>query len=146
MIINKSSWHYRLLKAADMNIPNSLCPYFWKLVFTIGMSVAVVVMLTVTFLALGLPLIGLGSIAPAAVLWWQWIAAFFAGGVVISGVIALVGFCVFKYVEYDTARDEAKAHKEYLIRIGELPEPKKNVLVEFVKATKTKVCPIIEFK
>lgn len=33
MIINKSSWHYRLLTSMDCNIPKSLCPYFWKTIF-----------------------------------------------------------------------------------------------------------------
>lgn len=33
MEISKSSWHYRLLSFFGMDIPTSLCPYFWKTVF-----------------------------------------------------------------------------------------------------------------
>lgn len=33
MKINKKSWHYRLLKFMEADVPTSLCPYFWKVVF-----------------------------------------------------------------------------------------------------------------
>lgn len=30
MKINKNSWHYKLLDKLDLDIPNNLCGYFWK--------------------------------------------------------------------------------------------------------------------
>lgn len=53
MIINRNSWHYRLLKFWDVDHPSSLCPYFWKTVWCIIISTLIVGALSfITFGAL----------------------------------------------------------------------------------------------
>ena len=32
MKISKNSWHYRVIKFADVTVPQNLCVYFWKVV------------------------------------------------------------------------------------------------------------------
>lgn len=126
MKVSTNSWHYRLHKFLQNEIPKSLCAYFWKLVFS-------VLHITVAFIGVCFFLVAIGVL----ILWYPFeisgyklihpvlevIVAFITG----LGASALVGYIVYmtkRKISDDTTPD--------------------GVIMAYFKAKKAKVCPIIE--
>ena len=126
MKVSTNSWHYRLHKFLQNEIPKSLCAYFWNLVFS-------VLHITVAFIGVCFFLTCIGVL----ILWYPFeisgyklihpvlevIVAFITG----LGASALVGYTVYmtkRKISDDTTPD--------------------GVIMAYFKAKKAKVCPIIE--
>ena len=147
MEISRKSWHYRL--ASDVyNIPHqSLCIYFWQVV-----SAAFVRILHIGFLMFmacfvigffAVPITwGLGELG--------WIKPVVPGEVAavpiaIMSIAAAAALAIFllngiKYLieEYQYKRKKKNRQK------GVAKEP--NLVVEYIRAKKQKVCPTLKFK
>lgn len=141
MVISKKSWHYRYLSCSceiyDLDLPESLCGYFWKTVF-----------LTVANLVLGSFVLGLISAIP--LLFWSWLHNGSHGakaGLIMLSVIAVVLGSIATY------RVAVEKHEEKLRRDAargiypvEKPAGFLKVIWETMKAAKNKVCPFIKYE
>jgi hypothetical protein len=116
MKINRDSWHYKLVHFGSFeHINTSLCFYFWCVIGKLIMF------------SIGLSLIGLfiyGIITEPEV---RFVI------VVVSFVIACFFLPVFAI---HTLRYKLHIKTEL---------PKENLIVEFIKAKKAKLCPLIKF-
>lgn len=163
MIVSKNSWHFKLNKnwgghdiryTLSKGNKISLCEYFWETVKSfVGLFAATIFMLGLC----GAVLYGL--LAPFVLLfssftgiWWEIPDYYEIGAIVMIFTIILVPiFAVLatlfgpmkvfpKWFPVDKwlgqVIDKSKEHT---------PE-KVNIIVEWIKAKKSKVCPIIEFK
>lgn len=170
MIINKTSWHYRLLSMWDCKIPRSLCPYFWKTLFMSIWTVFVACFVIVIFIAI---VYGLGF----AILYSNHVDVDMRNLFNLSLIDHLkcvgmslavdvgITFCVlmffFVFVRdfrelvnervYDSKlMANVRKHEDYyeytLSKNKQKRIKKSNLLIEFLKAKKEKVCPTLEFK
>lgn len=145
MIINKNSWHYKvaLMGTVSSDIPRSLCPYFWLVVFKCFMLFAGFSALTMLSWTIGVD-IATWLFAQIDITLTNWTAALpgiLIGATLISSAIGTVigGYKVKERI--NEKRDEKRWAK---IKAGE--EIPKNLVVEFIKAKHEKVCPRLEFK
>lgn len=140
MKISKDSWHYKMLtkdfwwsgKTHPYNISDSLCGYFWQVVFkTIGRTFNLIITpLVILGFALIAPLIQIvgylstgywdtGSIGQAAL--------FFEAAILSVSAVVWTCFWLYEKVKY-------------------IKKPKPvNIFTEYVKAKHDKVCPMLEF-
>lgn len=144
MEISISSWHYRVVKSVYDSAHNSLCVYFWQVVsalivraFHIGFLMFIACFV-IGFFAVPITW-GLGELG--------WIEPVVPGEVAavpiaimsIAAVAALVIFLMscIKYLieEYQYKRKKKK-------RVAKEP----NLVVEYIRAKKQKVCPTLKFK
>ena len=131
MKINTKSWHYRFLNSLDTNIPNSLCPYFWKVVFTVTLFAGSILLLMAFFAIIGAKIFeGIGFTLDNAVLYWSLAAA--AGTAFAISTIVLVVAVVFGFV---WAKENFKP-----------PYKEEPLIITFVKNKKSKICPRLEFE
>lgn len=155
MIINENSWHYKLFKLFndEWQRPKTLCTYFWSIVIpTFFVSIFGCAILV------GLTIICAESLQHWIIfssLWTLLPSAFILALLVVLLIIGLsVGLFVIpahlheKYKNYKWKKDYA-LHIENIDRKNKgLPpiQPKKSIIIEFLKARKAKMCPIIEYK
>lgn len=131
MKINTKSWHYRFLKSLDTSIPNSLCPYFWKVVFTIAWITGSILLLTAFFTSIGARIFeGIGFALDNMVLYWSLAAV--VGTVTATSAIVLVVAVIFGFV---WAKENFKP-----------PYKEEPLIITFVKNKKSKICPHLEFE
>ena len=126
MKVSTNSWHYRLHKFLQNEIPKSLCAYFWKLVFSVLHIAAALAGLIFFFVLIGFLILWYPfSISDYKIIHpvLEVIVAFITG----LGASALVG-----YTWYMTKR-----------KISDDTTPD-GVIMAYFKAKKAKVCPIIE--
>ncbi|AAQ81530.1 hypothetical protein PHG31p209 [Aeromonas phage 31] len=126
MKISTKSWHYRLLNTMDMSIPRSLCPYFWKVVFTIGFIGVITTFLAIIFHGVG---------AKALWNWFDYDANFvyatlFGFTLVVSVLAAVIG--VFFGFFYASEKELFTIKTE-------------NIVINYIRAKKSKICPTLEF-
>jgi len=145
MKVNKNSWHYRLLTGDifgiqgvnSWNVSSSLCLYFWQVVFMLlwkGVALFFLTPFVINSLLI-LPLVStLGVITT---------------GVIVQGdtgltvlVMELIVIIVFVIVWAGLSLYTFLKDKTDLVGVVE-KEP--NLFVEYIKAKKNKLCPIIEF-
>lgn len=148
--INTKSWHFRLIRNFDSKPKSNLCGYFWQVVKYIILSVFIVsvgIILVSAFAFFSLYIIGLiaGStlasvgIFPASFIDvpntfnWRYVVL----SIVIDAVIAAFIYGKHKYDEYRYEKAEKSNGTE--------KSTKPNLLFEFVKAKKQKICPLINF-
>ncbi|UOX40353.1 hypothetical protein OBDJBBDK_00029 [Aeromonas phage AhFM11] len=131
MKINTKSWHYRFLRNLDTNIPTSLCPYFWKVVFLLLMCIFGLSMFTAFMWVIGDKLLtAYGVIFDG---WFTRAVVPFATGFGFCALaIASVAGIVVGY--YWTKENFKPPYKE---------EP---LIISFIKAKKAKFCPHLEFE
>ena len=116
MKIKRSSWHYKLnhLEGYERSY-DSLCLYFWKLVF----KIVALLLFAVFFVACAFKLITSPFIIPILIIF-----LFF----MLSTVLPLIAITSLRE------------------KLGKSPElPKENIIIEFVRAKKEKICPLIEY-
>jgi len=131
MKINTKSWHYRFLNSLNTNIPNSLCPYFWKVVFTIAWITGSILLLIVGFASIGAGIFeGIGFALDNMVLYWSLAAV--VGTVTVTSAIVLVVAVIFGF---DWAKENFKP-----------PYKEEPLIITFVKNKKSKICPRLEFE
>lgn len=141
MKISTSSWHYKFLDEGALSshgaLPTSLCPYFWTVVWRlfitfilslfVGLLLTGAVVLPIHLLFLDMSLMRDTSLELFNVF----------GG--ISWVVGIGGFLSFAIPEaMDFVKDKVCDGKSKKDR-------KPSLLWEYLKAAKSKVCPIIEF-
>ncbi|SOK59305.1 Phage protein [Yersinia phage fHe-Yen9-03] len=156
MKISTNSWHYKMNEYVyDMlnkNISNSLCGYFWQTVFA--------PIITLTIVLLGLVVISIlswgafylvGALFSNFLVWinvlpesfqllkkvfnWRFIPMSILFDVLVVGVF----YSKHKYSSYKERKIEEA--KEKGIQIDSKPL----LVVEYIKAKKRKICPLIEF-
>lgn len=151
MIVKRTSWHYRFnawkTTHARTFARKSLCSYFWFTIWNMFWLVFWPVVAVAILYVLGFGMID--DTKAALFSWWtsnpsgMWqivsypfVGAVFLTSIVVAGcavfaTLFFLGFA-FRYVR-------AKIKKEHVDR-------KPSLVVEYIKARKHKVCPIIEFE
>lgn len=120
MKINKNSWHYKFLNK-HMNvypIKNNLCGYFWQVVGHLALSV---------FVLTSCLFIVLTMLSPLLLFFKFKINEFLVAGIIIDILIILILLPAL------------------LRKIFKKPIGSNNLILEYIKAKKSKLCPIIEF-
>ena len=147
MIINSNSWHVKLHdRFYDRHSrPHSLCAYFWKMVWAC-FACAVVAGSTL----FGLTVAGVGVLEHFFVLSTPVLLSlgFVLGLVAIALIIALSIGLAFGAMNlhawYDARREEKEWQRIQAEREGR--ETKENIVIQYIKARKSKVCPVIHFE
>ena len=123
--INTSSWHYRLIYNSDFRVPGNLCAYFWKVVFLvvwyIVASVVVFIGVFAALMAMLLPLFGV------------YIGAGLIATVVLYVMLGSILIDLYRETDHYRARATNSTADA-------------NIAIEWVKAKKNKVCPMLEFE
>ena len=147
MIINANSWHVKLHdRFYDRNSrPHSLCAYFWKMVWAC-FACAVVAGSTL----FGLTIAGAGVLEHFFVLSTPVLLSlgFVLGLVAIALIIALsMGLALGAmnlHAWYDARIEEKEWERIQAKREGK--EIKENIVIQYIKARKSKMCPVIHFE
>ncbi|QIN95879.1 hypothetical protein MN04_00090 [Escherichia phage MN04] len=147
MIINSNSWHVKLHdRFYDRHSrPHSLCAYFWKMVWAC-FACAIVAGSTL----FGLTVAGAGVLEHFFVLSTPVLLSlgFVLGLIAIALIIALsIGLALGAmnlHAWYDARREEKEWQRIQAEREGR--ETKENIVVQYIKARKSKMCPVIHFE
>lgn len=133
----RSSLHYRFVRKFWSYPSTSLCKYVWQFIFSVIGALTMLLMgLMAAFIFVGVPI---GHILTATgiydfgVQWKDAIGPYIIWGTVLAmgvGALTVRGIREYKW------RNRHKVK----------PEKEPNLFVEFVKAKKEKVCPIIKFE
>ncbi|UGL59944.1 membrane protein [Escherichia phage vB_EcoM_RZ] len=147
MIINANSWHVKLHdRFYDRHSrPHSLCAYFWKMVWAC-FACAVVAGSTL----FGLTVAGAGVLEHFFVLSTPVLLSlgFVLGLIAIALIIALsIGLALGAmnlHAWYDLRKEEKEWQRILAKREGK--ETKENIVIQYIKARKSKMCPVIHFE
>ena len=147
MIINSNSWHVKLHdRFYDRHArPHSLCAYFWKMVWAC-FACAVVAGSTL----FGLTVAGAGVLEHFFVLSTPVLLSlgFVLGLIAIALIIALsIGLALGAmnlHAWYDARQEEKEWQRILAKREGK--EIKENIVIQYIKARKSKMCPVIHFE
>lgn len=151
---SKSSWCYKFNKFISSNISGSinanscksLCPYFWSTLWNVFITLVwAAVYFLVSSAAGGFMLEEvLGINVGRTDLYWAWLVGtltiilVFGFMVLFVGALYLIGE-FFKYSKHKVSTFKGKSTKDNT-------PCKPNLLLEWLRAKKEKVCPMIEFK
>lgn len=165
MNLKLNSWHFWLYKHSYSGTPQTLCPYFWKLLFAI-------VLLPITFMGYLIP-----AVRHDRNLFLHGLVTFLIGFLIFLGFIlgekhyegnillatlyglgtmllticivcvagALIAGLIFSIREA-VIYIQDKREDAYYERLAEGKEPKKYILVEWWKGFKGKYCPRINWE
>ncbi|AIZ02444.1 membrane protein [Escherichia phage vB_EcoM_VR25] len=147
MIINENAWHTKLHDRfyGHYSRPHSLCAYFWKIVWVCFicsvLAGSTIFALTVAgagvleqFFVLSTPVgLGLGFILGLATL-----------ALILAVAIGVVYCTMSFWAWYDLRKEEKEWERIKAKREGK--EIKENLVVQYIKARKSKVCPVIHFE
>lgn len=142
--LDKESWHYRLQrKISSIGYtncsPDTLCEYFWKSVFNLGV-LPFLTWLTLTVFGL-IPLAAFNIKATSIYdFFWIWTV----GGFTIGALgLLFYGFAqiLLKIQVYRENKQQDLDIIEYAKR-----KPKGNLILTTLKAMKKKICPVIKYK
>lgn len=129
--VSKNSWHYRyMVDLLSFDQPKTLCGYWWKLVWALisAPSVALVFIAVALFgLYVGLFFLTLP------------VSQFFIDGV--TNGIRLLSLVLWTFVFLAIIK-----HYNLFWYRAEVKERKPNIAVEYIKAKKRKICPLIEYE
>ena len=145
MKVHKNSWHYRLLTGDifgiqgvnSWNVSSSLCLYFWQVVFMLlwkGVALFFLTPFVINSLLI-LPLVStLGLITTGVIVQGDTGLTVLVMEliVIIVFVIVLAGLSLYTFLKDKTD-------------LADVVEKDPNLFVEYIKAKKNKLCPIIEF-
>lgn len=145
MIINENSWHVRMHDFFYWQRPNSLCKYFWKMAWTF-----LVIGVICASGLLGSWVVGQAILSQFGVTgFWLLHAGGTVFGVLIFATIVVIAVGIayivakisglWERVRYDRAWKRQQDEENGI-------EHPKSVIVEYLKASKSKICPMIEFK
>tara|TARA_B100001105_G_C22334864_1_gene418582 strand:- start:212 stop:673 length:462 start_codon:yes stop_codon:yes gene_type:complete len=148
---SKKSWHYKFneffeykdgpwLDARDCK---SICTYFWSTVWNMAWSVLILGILYILTLLVGAAALDgcLGVNVSELPLWYLYV---WLVGIVTLVIVFTISFVTFfgVFTGYDKLTDKIKNRNSDENNVDKQP----NIFVEWVKAKKSKVCPMIEFK
>lgn len=143
MKISKNSWHYWLVREIGefYDPSNSLCVYFWQVVWSIFKTMVIACFVLLLALLLSFPL-------------WQFFVTLPLGAenslalfnaIVYSAI--LIGFLcswLVDLIEYCQEKRQEKLYKK--LRQSEPVKPKQpSLLTAYIQAKKEKFCPTIQF-
>lgn len=141
MYVSKSSWHYRMIDWCWNHVgkspANTLCGYFWQMVLSPFVVIWFYgVILVLIFLALSWAFYFSGAVACNILNWFHVLPNSFAIEPMTFNwrhVVAslLISSSIASYYFYKFTHEKTKTP---------------NVVFEFIKAKKRKICPFIEFK
>lgn len=145
MKVNKNSWHYRLLTGDIFgiqgvnywNVSSSLCLYFWQVVFVLlwkGVALFFLIPFVINALLI-MPLVSTLGVITTGVMLQEDTGLI----ILVIELIVIIGF-VITWAElslYTFLKDKTD--------LAEVVEKEPNLFVEYIKAKKNKLCPIIEF-
>lgn len=145
MKISKDSWHYRMLTNRFMfldgwysyNISNSLCIYFWQVVFRFLGGAAAALTISAP-IVLGLD-VATGVIQTIDNVVLQVLLHLWAGLGIFTGLLAVV-YSILIVLAFVAAGAEWASQ-----RIPSKEKKKPSLLASYIKAKKDKVCPMLEF-
>jgi hypothetical protein len=156
MKISKNSWHYKLNKLAqtdacyDLKYGMSLCQYFWCTVFAIlkllGVASGGLFILYGVFI-----IFHLFVLTPINSLSYLLLGVGFDANIEV-GIIVLIAELVLITMAgvYGAARGEIDVFPKWLKFKTNKPkqdkESKPNLIVEYIKAKKAKVCPLVKLE
>lgn len=142
MEISKKSWHYRLhmFYSNTRHVPKTLCGYFWK---TVGFCAFILAKTSVLFAAaflIGSPPVeaifaALSLTAPSVVL----IPLYIIAGVATIAIIISVFFAIMYLLAKGVEKTQDFIHDRSI-------KAKPTLIGEFIKAKKSKYCPLITIK
>lgn len=140
MKVNKNSWHYKLLTEnfcfisgwEEWHISNSLCLYFWQVMFRLVSGLGLGLIATSPLVFWGTLLLGLH---PSDLVFFGRLLV--GLGIFVTFALTAVGALASIVYAGEFIRDKLP-RKEY-------KEKESNLFVEYIKAKKNKLCPIIEF-
>ena len=120
--ISRCRWHYRLLRTFLSRDPQhkSLCRYFWSVVGTLALYAIFVVLLTV--------------LVVAGVAWTLQHPLPVVAGVTVVALTVLIIWGVVTFVRWKR-RQPARAR----------PPKAPNLTLEYIRAKKSRICPLIEW-
>lgn len=147
MIINENSWHVKLHDRfyAHYSRPRSLCAYFWKIVWVCfvcsviagsmisGLTVAGAAIIEHLFVLSPLANYGLGFILGLIIV-----------ALIIAVAIGIVYGTMHFWAWYDLRKEEKEWERIKAKREGK--EIKENIVIQYIKARKSKMCPVIHFE
>lgn len=122
MEINTNSWHYKVVNFASIEMPKSLCSYFWTLVGALifGLVIIYDIVLVSIFLITKATWFELLMIIGAVIIILM----------ILSTVIVLV-FLIRKFFK--------NRHKDEPIKKSE------GLLASWIKARKSRMCPMVDY-
>ncbi len=134
MKINKKSWHYKAISKLGFTPSKSFCMYFWQIPL-IGMYLIVAIAIGVLAICATLNAV----LAPIAFMfaWDGYFELAFEGDRV--GAELLAGVVWFLYVLF------GRAIYRHHHPVG-FAKKEPSIIVEYIKAKKQKICPILEFE
>lgn len=151
---SKNSWHYKFNKFfkykdapfIDNTDCKSICPYFWGTVWNLAWVVIFSSLVWVILTLAGGGVVKQLGILTSLVenpyqLFWLWLLGAIPVVIVVGTLFSAV-LCVsysYTFIKDKTSKVFSKNNEE-----SYNTEP--NILIEWVKAKKAKICPMIEFK
>ncbi|UPW39300.1 hypothetical protein ESCO47_00064 [Escherichia phage vB_EcoM_ESCO47] len=143
MIINTNSWHAKLHDHFyDCHSrPHSLCAYFWKIVW-----VCFICSVLAGSTVFGLTVAGAGVLEHFFVLSTpvSLSLGFVLGLAILAVAFGLMYSLMNLWSWYDLRKEEKELERIKAKREGR--ETKENVFIQYIKACKSKMCPVIHFE
>ena len=118
MKVSRKSWHYKLRSLGSYQYSDTLCSYFWGVVGKILICILVLMFISVY----------------CWILYLDITFRIFSMGVVITLLALFLSI---------TSIDFYRSKFKYKYRYD--PSLQNNILIDYIKAVKNKICPIIEF-
>lgn len=155
LIVSERSWHYKLfllpfkIVGTPAKPPKTLCGYFWGTLYGVWMTpwlfLFKYLMLTplkkihdLGEVQLAVVLAAFCSAAVTSFLWLDWVRTLEIAGGIVGGLAFLLG--VFVVSIWLKERWDDRHEPKVIV------EKDPNLIWEFLKAKKRRVCPLIEYK
>lgn len=158
MKVNVNSWHYLLQKnvcKSDKGIPLSLCPYFWATMWRIVFLIVVTIICTFILNMLGFAalmslteLFGIVPLGDSATMSIIGMSVYISVPILcLVGIVALslaiIAGLIIVFVPPFLWKHTKKLFKTKSVSVP-IQHVQDSLIVEFVKAKHSKVCPMIE--
>ena len=134
MNIKTSSWHYRFVNYMFTNVPHSLCPYFWKVVWGLMIVTGISLLFLAASFSTGMIILEFFAVNIGLV---ATIAAPFVGIFAIVITIVVMVFIAISWESMKTKLRNKKWSKSH--------ENKPSLVGSYIKARKEKICPTLNF-
>ena len=150
MRISTKSWHYRLLDFYDFDIPNNLCPYFWKVVGTLlATPIIIIAMLVASLFDRPKAEQDYNPEKKRRVGIWLYVfTVTWTAGFGVYDIITqqwIFAGIMFGILAWMILRPILKFHFHYERKPKEKKPKEPNIAWEYLKAKKHRYCPVITF-
>lgn len=144
MKVNTNSWHFQLMQKIGLVDPwhrRNLCSYMRGLMITMGMPVFLVLAPFILYMVYDIPLkdeITIDTTILIVLGLWGSVGTTLDVFIVLT---TIVWFCMGFIIKYTNSLFTKIKHSFF----REKKESKPNIFIEYIKANKKKICPMIEF-